>query len=676
MCGIAGFCSFEKYFLPDGEPWKRILIEMRKSIAHRGPDSAGEYLCEHAGLSHARLSIRDPALGSQPMVRTVDGADYVIVYNGEIYNVDEIKPNLVRAGCRFETTTDTEVILYSYITYGDDFVKMLNGIFAFAIWDGARKQLILYRDRLGVKPLFYTVKSNTLIFGSEIKALFCHPQVSPGIDMNSFREIFGTGPARTPGNGVFRDIYEVMPGHYILYSNGNFIDKQYWKLEAREHTDNYEQTLETVSFMVRDAIVRQMVADVPVCTFLSGGIDSSIVTAVAANYLRSGSPGNGPGYSSRHNSNNGSCNNQGNGSRNGPYNRSGNSTRNNLRGNSGKGSNSGPGNCSDGSPGNSSGLGTFSFDFRDNHAYFRENAFQPARDRPYVDVMLGEYPLDHTYLECNEEDLANLLYTAVNSRDLPGMADVDASLFYFCSLVSKQYKVALTGECADEIFGGYPWFYRDELMNADGFPWSSDISARTAVLSSDFVEELRLHEYVNDKYLDSVRSAPSLSGEIPSDAKHRKITYLNIKWFMQTLLDRMDRMSMYCGLEARVPYADHRIVEYVYNVPWDMKYRNGVAKSLLRESCRDLLPEKILLRKKSPFPKTYHPNYEKLVCQAVREIVSNPNSPINPLIDRKKLLTFTKSPSGAGKPWFGQLMAAPQLLAYLIQVNYWLEKYL
>ena len=293
MCGIAGFCSFEKYFLPDGEPWKRILIEMRKSIAHRGPDSAGEYLCEHAGLSHARLSIRDPALGSQPMVRTVDGADYVIVYNGEIYNVDEIKPNLVRAGCRFETTTDTEVILYSYITYGDDFVKMLNGIFAFAIWDGARKQLILYRDRLGVKPLFYTVKSNTLIFGSEIKALFCHPQVSPGIDMNSFREIFGTGPARTPGNGVFRDIYEVMPGHYILYSNGNFIDKQYWKLEAREHTDNYEQTLETVSFMVRDAIVRQMVADVPVCTFLSGGIDSSIVTAVAANYLRSGSPGNG-----------------------------------------------------------------------------------------------------------------------------------------------------------------------------------------------------------------------------------------------------------------------------------------------------------------------------------------------------------------------------------------------
>jgi len=611
MCGIAGFCSFERDFMQDEGFWKKTLVDMRESIAHRGPDSSGEYLSVHTGLSHARLSIRDLALGTQPMVRTVDGVDYVLVYNGEIYNVDEIKPHLEQAGYRFETTSDTEVILYAYIEFGVDFVNKLNGIFAFGVWDGARKQTVLYRDRLGVKPLFYTVKDDMLVFGSEIKSLFCHPLVQPEIDMNSMREIFGIGPARTSGNGVFKDICEVKPGHYMIFSCSGLSDIRYWELEAREHTDNYEKTLETVSFLVRDAITRQMVADVPVCSFLSGGIDSSIVTAVASDFLQN----------------------------------------------------------------NGSKLNTFSFDFRENDTYFKANSFQPERDRPYVDMMIGAYELNHTYLECSEEDLVKLLYSVVDSKDLPGMADVDASLFYFCSLVSKHNKVALTGECADEIFGGYPWFFREELMNVDGFPWSWDIDARTAVLSSDFAGELKLREYVADRYRDSVKSVPALTGEPQSDAIRRKITYLNIKWFMQTLLDRMDRMSMFCGLEARVPYADHRIVEYVYNVPWDMKSRNGVAKSLLREACSDLLPEKLLMRKKSPYPKTYHPNYERLLAQVLREIVSDPNSPICSIVDREKVMLLLEAPAEYGKPWFGQLMAAPQLMAYLIQVDYWLRKY-
>jgi len=611
MCGIAGFCSFERDFLQDGELWNKTLIDMRSSIAHRGKDSEGEYLSEHTGLSHARLSIRDLSLGSQPLVRKIAGKEYAIVYNGEIYNVDEIKPNLINAGYRFETSTDTEVILYAYIQYGEDFVCKLNGIYAFAIWDGGRNQLVMYRDRLGVKPLFYTVKEGTLIFGSEIKALFCHPFVSPEIDMNGLREIFGIGPARTSGNGVFKDIFELMPGHFTVFSCGGFRDIQYWELEAREHTDTYERTVETVSFLVRDAITRQMVSDVPVCSFLSGGIDSSIVTAVASKFL------------------------QGRGAK----------------------------------------LNTFSFDFKDNDTFFKANAFQPERDRPFVDLVLQEYDLDHTYLECNEKSLTNLLFTAVDAKDLPGMADIDASLLYFCSLVSKHNKVALTGECADEIFGGYPWFYKDELMSVNGFPWSSDIGVRTSLLSPDFTQELRLNEYVQDAYITSLRSVPRLANERPVDAKRREITYLNIKWFMQTLLDRMDRASMYYGLEARVPFADHRIIEYVYNVPWDMKYRNGVEKSLLRDACKDLLPETLLFRKKSPYPKTYHPNYERLLTQTFSEIINNPNSPIISLIDKKKALSFLKAPSQYDKPWFGQLMAGPQLLAYMIQVNYWLGKF-
>jgi asparagine synthase (glutamine-hydrolysing) len=611
MCGIAGFCSFERDFSQKAEVWRQTLIDMRVSIAHRGGDSSGEYLREHVGLSHARLSIRDLSFGRQPLVRKIGGLEYAMVYNGEIYNMDELKPLLKSAGYHFMTTTDTEVILYAYIEYGADFVSKLNGIFAFAIWDGREKQLVLYRDRLGVKPLFYTLKGNMLIFGSEIKALFCHPFVSPEIDAGSFREIFGIGPARTPGNGVFKDIVEILPGHYKVFSKSGLWDKRYWKLIAREHTDTYDQTVETVSFLVRDAITRQMVADVPVCSFLSGGVDSSIVTAVASDILHKS------------------------GAR----------------------------------------LNTFSFDFKDNDTFFSANSFQPERDGPFVDLVLDEYDLNHTNLECNEDNLVNLLCTVVDAKDLPGMADVDASLLYFCSLVAKYNKVALTGECADEIFCGYPWFYKDELVNADGFPWSSDITARTSLLSLDFVEELRLDEYISDKYLASVSSVPRLVGEQHFAAKRREIACLGIEWFMQTLLDRMDRMSMFYGLEARVPFADHRIIEYVLNVPWDMKYRNGVAKSLLREACKDLLPEAILYRRKSPYPKTYHPNYERILAQEFREIISNPNSQIKPLIDGEKAFSFLKAPAEYGKPWFGQLMAAPQLMAYYIQVNYWMGKF-
>lgn len=611
MCGIAGFCNYSADYTQNENFWNKILIDMRKAVAHRGCDNTGEYLRKNVGLSHTRLSIRDLCFGAQPIIRKINGFEYVIVYNGEIYNTDELTPELTDAGYVFETTTDTEVILYAYIHYGIDFVNKLNGIFAFAIWDGRLENLVLYRDRVGVKPLFYTINDKTLVFGSEIKALFCFPGIKPEIDTDGFREIFGIGPARTAGNGVFKGINEIRPGHYAVFSRSGFKSIQYWELESHPHTDSYEETVRKVSFLVRDAIERQMVSDVPVCSFLSGGVDSSIVTAAASNFL------------------------------------------------SGRGLQ----------------LNTFSFDFKDNDVYFKSNAFQPERDRPYVDIMLSKYNLNHTYLECDEELLAGLLYTAVDAKDLPGMADIDASLLYFCSLVKKHNKVALTGECADEIFGGYPWFYREELMWTDGFPWSGDLTTRTLLLTDDFANELNLMDYIYERYTDSLKSVPRLEGENSLERRRREITYLNIKWFMQTLLDRMDRASMYSGLEARVPFADHRIIEYVFNVPWDMKFKDGVEKSLLREAGMNLLPERLLYRKKSPYPKTYNPNYEKLLAQMFTEILNNPNSPIMALIDKDKALSFMKAPAEYGKPWFGQLMAAPQLMAYMIQVNYWLEKY-
>lgn len=584
---------------------------MRTAIAHRGKDQTGEYLKRNIGLSHTRLSIRDLAGGAQPMVRKGGEGEYAIVYNGEIYNTEELKRDLISRGCRFETTCDTEVILYGYMEYGMDIAEKLNGIFAFAIWDGNRDSLFLCRDRMGVKPLFYAVKGDTLVFGSEPKALFAHPQIHPEADLDSFREIFGVGPARTPGCGVFHGLREVKPGCILEYSRERVREFPYWVLEAKPHRDSYEQTVETVSWLLRDSVKRQLVSDVPVCSFLSGGIDSSVVTAIASRQLG-------------------------------------------LEGQK---------------------LNTFSFDFTHNDSCFQSNAFQPTRDRPYVDQVLALYPLNHTYLECDEATLADLLKDAVIMKDLPGMTDVDASLLYFCGLVKQHNKVALTGECADEIFGGYPWFYREELLHGDGFPWSADMSARTALLSEEAIRILNLEEYARERYLDTLAQVPSLPGEQGEARRRREMSFLNLRWFMQTLLDRMDRTSMSWGLEARVPFADHRIVEYVYNVPWSMKYENGMEKKLLRDACKDLLPPQLLYRKKSPYPKTYSPVYEALLTERFRKILSDPQAPVHRFLDRKKAEKFLEQPKDYGRPWFGQLMAGPQMIAYFLQINYWMERY-
>ena len=609
MCGIAGFCKWDTDLTREAARWTQVLCAMRASIAHRGSDQTGKYLAPNVGLAHTRLSIRDLAGGRQPMLRGAAGRRCAIVYNGEVYNTADLIPELERLGYRLETTSDTEVILYAYMAYGLDFASRLNGIFALAIWDEAAQRLVLCRDRLGVKPLFYTETDGTLIFGSEPKALFRHPAVRPRADLDSFREIFGIGPARTPGCGVFAGVREVLPGHLAVFSAQGLELRRYWALEARPHTDSYPETVERVAFLLRDAVWRQMVSDVPVCSFLSGGVDSSVVTALASNFLQ----------------------------------RQGKT------------------------------LGTFSFDFAHNDEYFQANAFQPTRDRPYVDQVLALYPLRHTYLECDEQTLADGLPRAVESRDLPGMTDVDSSLMYFCAEVKKQNKVALTGECADEIFGGYPWFYRPELLYAEGFPWSADLEARCALLSGEARRRLQLDDYVRQRYRESLDETPALPEERGEARRRREVSWLNIRWFMQTLLDRMDRASMACGLEARVPFADHRLVEYLYNVPWEMKYRDGVEKALLRDACRDLLPPALLWRKKSPYPKTYSPHYTAILCRRFQQMLDDRDAPVNRFLDREKAARFLSAPQDYGRPWFGQLMAGPQMLAYLLQVNTWME---
>lgn len=611
MCGIAGFYQPDRNYPSEEKRACSILSKMVGVLQHRGPDASGIWLSRHGGLAHARLAIIDIIGGSQPMLKQEGDCPVAIAYNGEIYNTQDLRNELITLGRRFETSSDTEVLLNAYLAYGPDFIRKVNGIYAFAILDGAKHRLMLCRDRAGVKPLFYTLCDNELIFASELKGIFAHPKVVPVLKKSGLQEIFSLGPARIPGSGVFDRMNEVLPGHYLLCQDNGIQDICYWKLTSRPHTDTLEETIEKTAFLVQDAIRRQMVSDVPICTFLSGGIDSSLVSSVCAAQLRK------------------------------------------------KGQQ----------------LHTFSFDFTGNDRFFRANDFQPSQDRPYVDQMVRYLDSCHHYLECGNTTQADRLYDSVLAHDLPAMADIDSSMLQFCSMVKETCKVALTGECADEIFGGYPWFHKKEFFEANTFPWSIHPKTRQILLNDDFLRELNMEEYIQETYEASVAETPRLTGESPEEARRREIAYLNLRWFMQTLLNRMDRASMYSGLEARVPFADHRIIEYVWNVPWDQKTAGGTAKYLLRQASRGLLPEEILNRRKSPYPKTYDRSYEALLVSRVREVLSDSGAPLRKYLDKNKMEQFLNAPSDYGTPWYGQLMAAPQMLAYLLQVNFWMQTY-
>ena len=484
---------------------------------------------------------------------------------------------------------------------GPAFLRQLNGVFALAYWDG--ESLHLARDHLGAKPLFYAMHGNTLRFGSRPANVFAQG-FAPAIDHSSLRELFALGPAKTPGCGVFRGLREVLPGELVQFTRAGLHRSFYWQLQSRPHTDSHDETVETVTTLVRESTQRQLGGKL--CAFLSGGLDSSLVTAIAAEK-----------YKER-------------GKR----------------------------------------LTTFSFDFEGNDEHYQQNAFQPGRDTPFAREMAACLGTDHHELTCTSADLADFLDAAAVARGLPGMGDVDASLLYFCSVVGREFNAALTGECADEIFGGYPWFRSEAAFRQRTFPWSN-MPARRSFLRDDLLDTLDLEAYAQQAYEASVAQTPRCPADSPAEARRREITWLNLRWFMQTLLDRMDRMSG--ALCCRAPLADRRLLEYAWNIPWELKCKDGHVKYLLRMAGRGLLPEPVLWREKSPFPKTYNPAYEHLLAARMRDILASPSEPVNALIDRKKAEAFLSAPADYGAPWYGQLMAAPQRIAYFLQLNAWMR---
>lgn len=608
MCGITGWVDLERDLIE----CRDIIIKMGDSLVHRGPDANGFWITNHAAFAHTRLIVIDPEGGAQPMIRKFGGNIYVIVYNGELYNTDELRTRLESRGHKFNSHSDTEVLLTSYIEWGEKCVDHLNGIYAFGVWDDSKQCLFLARDRLGVKPLFYAKRGSSLMFASELKALLLHPDIKPEIGMDGLSEVFGLGPSRTPGQGVFKDIFELRPGYILIYDNTGIRINKYWQLESRQHENDLDATINTLRGLVLDAVKRQLVSDVPLCSFLSGGLDSSIISTVAANIYRS----------------------------------------------------------------NNKILNTYSIDYVGNKENFKPTEFQPNSDAPWVRLMSENIGSNHTNIMLDTPQLVDALKNAVIARDLPGMADVDSSLYLFSKEVKKGATVGLSGECADEIFGGYPWFYRVEDINSNIFPWLRSIDRREGILSKSLREELDLKGYVQRRYLETLDEVPRLSSESAKESRIRELFYLNITWFMTSLLERKDRMTMATGLEVRVPFADHRLVEYAWNIPWEMKNFDQREKGLLRRALQGVLPDEIINRRKSPYPKTHNPAYTIAVSKIMLDILNDVNEPINQLINKKEVFQLAKTGGESFKtPWFGQLMTGPQLLAYLIQVNIWLKEY-
>ncbi len=599
MCAIAGFIGMQ-----DTET---IRNKMLCTMMRRGPDATGICPIVDGVLLHARLSVIDLDGGRQPMTLQFNSETYTIVYNGELYNTLELRHALEKLGHDFIGHSDTEVLLHCYAQWGQQCLEKLNGIYAFAVWEKNRKRLFLARDRMGVKPLFFAENNDGFIFASEIKTILAHPKMKAQLDGEGVAQVLLLGPGRVPGSGVLRDIRELEPGECAIYEDGKMRIWKYWKLLDREHRENFTDTAAHVRELVLDAILRQTVSDVPIGTFLSGGLDSSLITAICAKKLG--------------------------GKR----------------------------------------LPTFSVDYVDSDKYFVPNKFQPNSDGEYIRMMEKTFYTDHHWCILSPEDLVAELENATFARDLPGMADVDFSLLAFCRQIKNHITVALSGECADEIFGGYPWYRDSEVRNRDGFPWAQNTMYRMDMLTPGLKEKLQCHDYVHDHYEKTCRESDILPGTDPLEIRMKQMVNLNLRWFMQTLLDRKDRMSMYSGLEVRVPFCDYRIAEYLYGVPWEFKDYQGKEKGLLRKAMEGILPEKVLWRKKSPYPKTMDPKYLALVTVQMEQLLEKKSAPLFQLVSRDAVRqVLIEEPAW---PWYGQLMRRPQTIAYLLQVNTWLEHY-
>ena len=610
MCGIAGWLAFDQ----DLSHQREVLERMTLTMANRGPDASGLWVDGPVGLGHRRLSIIDLEGGVQPMISRQGGKlAATITYSGEVYNFRELRNELRSRGHQFETGSDTEVVMRAYLEWGVAFTEQLNGMYAFAIWDARSQALHLVRDRMGVKPLYYFPTADGVIFGSEPKALLANPLVPRKVGASGLREIFEM--VKTPGHAIFEGMHEVLPGEFITINRSGLKRHRYWQLEAREHTDDLQQTITHTRELLEDIVDRQIVADVPLCSLLSGGLDSSIITALASKKLLAAG-------------------------------------KENIR--------------------------SFSLDFVDHGGGFTGDAVRGTPDAPFVKDLVQKIRSTHGEILLDSREMADpqLRASIIRALDLPPAfwGDMWPSLYRLFEEVRRHSTVALSGESADEVFGGYRWFHDPDAIGAQTFPWLTSVTGKyfdgKPLFSRSLMDTLSMTEFLGDSYQQALAEVPELPGESAADVRMRQMTYVNLTRFVQTLLDRKDRMSMAVGLEVRVPFCDHRLVEYAFNIPWAMKAFDGREKSILRAATRDLLPASISDRVKSPYPSTQDPAYEAALRSDLAAIMADTHAPVRALLESGQVKETLARPLGSNSPMYDRMG-----MELAVGLNAWLSEY-
>jgi asparagine synthase (glutamine-hydrolysing) len=604
MCGITGWVDFGR----DLRNERAAIDAMTATMTPRGPDAGGTWCAEHAAVGHRRLSVIDLPCGKQPM-RAPGPDDVVLTFSGEIYNFTELRQELAAHGHAFVTRSDTEVLLHSYLQWGRDCVRHLNGMFAFGLWDGRRQELLLARDRLGVKPLYYAVRPDGVLFGSEPKAVLAHPEFRAEIDAEGLAELFSQVGTKTPGHGIYRGLAELRPGTVAVVGRDGLRTFSYWELASVPHTGGLVATAQTVRELLTDIVHRQTVADVPLCSLLSGGLDSSVVSALAAGSL---------------------------------------GRRDRAK------------------------LATFSVDFAGSADSFQPDQLRPSHDEPYARAAAEYIGTRHSTVVLSAEDLVTTQWAPLAAHDLPTMGDMWTSIYLLFREIRQQSTVALSGEAADEVFGGYPWYHVPALLAAPTFPWAAG-GSWGPLLRPEVLARIRLGEYAADRYSQALAEVPRLAGESPEDRRVREVLYLGLTRWLPFLLDRKDRLSMAHGLEVRVPFCDHRLVEYVFNVPWAMKEAGGMEKGLLRTAALGLLPDDLVQRRKSIYPGAADPAYERAVDAQLRSLLAAPDAPLFTLVNRERLASaYARDPRLPGTMSIQPSSMAPA--AFLLDVNRWLSQ--
>ncbi|MFI8812573.1 MULTISPECIES: asparagine synthase (glutamine-hydrolyzing) [unclassified Streptomyces] len=605
MCGIAGWLDRDRDLTRETETVRR----MADTLARRGPDDSGVWTAPRIGLGHRRLAVTDPEHGQQPMTATGpdDGRDTAVVsFSGEIHNHRELRAELRARGHRFRTASDTEVILAAHREWGAEAITRFAGMFAYALWDIGTQTLYLGRDPLGIKPLYYAEHAGGVVFGSEPKALFASGLVRPEVDAEGLVDVF-TVAAKRPGDAVYRTIRQVLPGHILRFDHNGTTSHRYWQLVTAPHEDDQETTVATVRSLLDRIVAEQTVADVPLGALLSGGIDSSAITAIGASAMAAEGLGT---------------------------------------------------------------LATYSVDFAGGEDDFTADALHVSRDAPFVRAVVDHVGTKHQEVLVEPASLLSESGIALRARDYPGVGDLDVSLYLLFREVRRHLTVALSGEGADDAFGGYPWFASEAERPSGGFPWSAGVKDRNAVLSPQLRPHLDLHERLESRYREALDEVPHLDGESGVDRRMREVYYLQHTRFLPFLLDRKDRMSMANGLEVRVPYCDHRLVEYVWNVPWRLKRLGGREKGLLRAAVEDALPTEVVHRPKSGFPVGQSPAYLESVRTAVSDMIEDPGSPAMELLDADTLRAMVRN-----QDWVNGTFTPPPILPRALQLNEWLTAY-